>query len=263
MLTQACVPIYSACNVPRETSELAYFLAMLGTALVVWGIQQAGIGRERIRAEGGSLVVAVGVIISTLGFLAINLLPLISSTLADIGFSLGVVGAALLAFGLAKSIGGRIGLSTNPGHDSLYQPVHRPSFETSAIVVIISILVASAVLLGSVSYHPLCACTLVSPSVSREALTLDSSTLNSSTNMTLNLRNASTVTIALVGYYVGDQTGQQYSNANWSGPTIMPNSLIPTVITIDGSSFVFQTGNVYTVTMITSRNNQFIFTVAT
>jgi len=33
------------------------------------------------------------------------------------------------------------------------------------------------------------------------------------------------------------------------------------VIVIDGTSFTFQSGNFYTLSMLTSRNNEFIFTV--
>jgi len=255
------VPTYSACAFPRETSELVYFLAMLGTALVVMGIQQAGIGKRRIRAEGGALIIAVGVVFSTLGFLFANLLPLVSITSAEFGFSLAAIGTALFSFGLVKLSGGQINLSTN---HSPYQPAQWHPNDTSAIIAITSIVVVSVLLIGLLSYQSgLCACGLVLPPGGTEGLSLESHTLNSSTNMTLNLRNTGTVATSLMIYYVRDQAGHQYSNTNWSGPTIVPNAVTRTTITIDGSSFVFQTGNSYTAIIITSRNNQFTFTVAT
>ena len=262
VLSRACGPVYSVCDFPREISEAAYFLAMLGTALVVKGVQQAGIGRNKIRAEGGGLVVAAGAIISTIGFMTANILPLVSLNSAEIGFSLGAVGTALVAFGLVKLDGGRIGASTNPGPESIDQHIHRPSSQTAAIVGIVSILVLSTLILGLYfDQSGLCACGLVLPPGGREALNLGSSSFNSSTNVTLTIRDTGTIPVTLIAYYVRDQAGQQYGNSSWSGPTINPNIAITTIITIDGSSFVFQAGNSYTVFLRTSRNNQFVFTI--
>ena len=108
-LTQTCeyyfqgsISIFSTglvCTMPRGLAEAAYFLASAGGALVVIGVWQAGIGRKRIRAEGAWLVIAVGLVVSTLVFVASNILPQVSITSAEIGYFLGVVGAALLVGG--------------------------------------------------------------------------------------------------------------------------------------------------------------------
>jgi hypothetical protein len=89
-------------------------------------------------------------------------------------------------------------------------------------------------------------------------------------NVTLYLRNAGTCNIALRSYYVKDAGGNQYALVSWSGPTIAPNSVIATAIligsacpscTLVGTAFSFQSGYSYTIVIVTSRNNQFRFTV--
>jgi hypothetical protein len=92
-------------------------------------------------------------------------------------------------------------------------------------------------------------------------LTLDSHQFNSPTNLTLNISNNGAITVALIAYYVKDSSGAQYANSDWPGPTISPAVAISINILIDGTVFTFQRGNSYTVSIVTSRSNQFSFTV--
>ena len=83
----------------------------------------------------------------------------------------------------------------------------------------------------------------VGPCPGREALNLDSSQLNSSTNMTLNIRNSGAMSIMLVAYTVKDSVGNQYTKMNWTGPSWNPNQVVTVNIVIDGSSFTLYPKN--------------------
>ncbi len=94
----------------------------------------------------------------------------------------------------------------------------------------------------------------------------------SSTNATLYLRNFGSATTSLVAYYVTDTYGDQYSLTTWNGPTLSPNQLgIATILigagcsrcVLSGSAFTFAPSSSYTITLVTSYNNQFYFTVTT
>ncbi len=85
-------------------------------------------------------------------------------------------------------------------------------------------------------------------------LNLDSYHFNTPANLTLNIRNNGALTTALIAYYVKDTSGAQYANSNWPGPTIPPAAVTSINILIDGTAFTFQTGNSYTVSILTSRN---------
>jgi len=112
--------------------------------------------------------------------------------------------------------------------------------------------------------------TVQAPPIVRESMSLDSYSFNSSTSATLFLRNTGTSNITLVPYYVKDTSGNQYSRTGWSVPSILPSIAAPTIFTIgasyssctlSGSAFTFQAGHSYTIIVVTSRNNQFTFTV--
>ena len=137
------------------------------------------------------------------------------------------------------------------------------------IVVVASVMVYawSTGLLGTL---------LVQPNVGKEALTMDTyafpTTTPPNSNVTLTLRNAGTVAVTFASYYVKNATGTTYTQSGWtSGPTIQPNTPGLTQVGITAgcgvcgsfstSSFTFVSGNSYTVTLVTSRNNQFTFTV--
>ena len=135
------------------------------------------------------------------------------------------------------------------------------------IVVVASVMVYawSTGLLGTL---------LVQPNVGKEALTMDTyafptPTTPPNSNVTLTLRNAGTVAITFSSYYVKNATGTTFTQSAWtSGPTIQPNApgTIQIGLNIAGgsystSTFYFVPGNSYTVTLVTSRNNQFTFSV--
>jgi len=113
---------------------------------------------------------------------------------------------------------------------------------------------------------------LITPSTGKEALNIENSAFASNnTQVTLYLRNTGSASISLITYYVKDNAGNQVSRTAWTGPSIAPNGLATTSIGIGGScpsgcstqgaTFTFSSGNSYTVTVVTSRNNQFVFTV--
>ena len=133
------------------------------------------------------------------------------------------------------------------------------------IVVVASVMVYawSTGLLGTL---------LVQPNVGKEALTMDTFAFPNNNNVTLTLRNAGTVAVTFSSYYVKNATGTTYIQSGWTwGPTIQPNApgLANIGITagcvgcgsFSTSSFTFVSGNSYTVTLVTSRNNQFNFNV--
>jgi len=104
----------------------------------------------------------------------------------------------------------------------------------------------------------------------QEALNLDSSSFASGTNLTLYLRNTGGVSVQFISYYVQDASGNQYAQLSYSGPTIVPNQVVPVSVTIgsscsgctlSGTPFTFTAGYSYTITLVTSRSNQFTFTV--
>ena len=112
------------------------------------------------------------------------------------------------------------------------------------------------------------------PPSGREILTIENQGFDSSNvKMTLFLRNTGSNPTTLVSYYVQDQNGNQYSRTSWSVPPDPPATLVNgtgVFVLINsacsscahtGSQFQFQTGNSYTITLITQRNNQFSFTI--
>jgi len=131
------------------------------------------------------------------------------------------------------------------------------------IVVVASVMVYawSTGLLGAL---------LVTPTAGKEAMNIENSAFTNSTLATLYLRNTGSASITLITYYVTDNANNQYSKTNWAGPSgITPNTLAITTINIGAqcgctpaaNSFTFVSGNSYTVTVVTSRNNQFVFTL--
>ena len=114
---------------------------------------------------------------------------------------------------------------------------------------------------------------LVTPQTGKEALNMDTYSFPLTTQVAINIRNAGTAAITLVTYYVKDNGGNTYSLTAWTGGSISVNAVQATNIdigatcgscTYSGTAGAFPTfvaGNSYTVTVVTSRNNQFVFTV--
>jgi hypothetical protein len=126
--------------------------------------------------------------------------------------------------------------------------------------------------------------------VGTEAMTMESWQVNSPTNVSLSLRNTGTVGVTLASYYVKDSYGNQWTRFIWQTdsccpgvgpnhpPIIAPNALGVVFITIGngasgsggqcgssctltGSNFTYTTGYTYTLSVVTSRNNQLTFTI--
>jgi uncharacterized membrane protein len=107
-------------------------------------------------------------------------------------------------------------------------------------------------------------------STGKESLNIESYAFISNTNVTLYIRNTGTATTTMAAYYVKDSSGNTYENLAWSGPVISVNQVGATVIligsscpncTLVGTPFTFMAGYSYTITIVTSRNNQFLFTI--
>jgi hypothetical protein len=107
----------------------------------------------------------------------------------------------------------------------------------------------------------------------REALNLESSSFANNTNVILYLRNTGTASLSLTSYYVKDSSGNQWALTSWTGPSINVNALGIATIAIgascsscvysgsSGAFTQFTAGYSYTITVVTARNNQFVFTV--
>lgn len=109
-------------------------------------------------------------------------------------------------------------------------------------------------------------------SCGREALNLENYSFTNNTMAVLYIRNSGSTTVSLATYYVKDASGDEYSNTAWIGPTISVNALAQANFdintagnhcgcTLSGTAFTFVAGNSYTITIVTARNNQFIFTI--
>ncbi len=109
------------------------------------------------------------------------------------------------------------------------------------------------------------------PPTGREILTIENQGFdNTNTNMTLYIRNTGSTPTTLASYYITDQNNNQYAQTNWPNNPINPTTLTKVYLLINtacpscghtGNSFTFQTGNSYTITLVTQRNNQFSFTI--
>jgi hypothetical protein len=106
---------------------------------------------------------------------------------------------------------------------------------------------------------------------SQENIIVEAYAFNSGTNVTLDLRNVSTAPVSLVSYNVTDSSGDTYFAATWNGPNITANGIgigniligssCGSACRLTGSSFTFTASYTYTVTIVTSHNNQFPFSV--
>jgi len=112
--------------------------------------------------------------------------------------------------------------------------------------------------------------------VPKESLNVESFSFNTNNmNLTLSVRNTGSVAIAFASYYVKDSNGNQYARLSW--PTdnagkypaaVNPNGLVSVNIAIStacgssctGATYQFSSGYSYTVTLVTTRNNQFSWT---
>jgi hypothetical protein len=134
------------------------------------------------------------------------------------------------------------------------------------IVVVMSVIIYtwSTGIFGSI---------LPAPANGKEILVFENAAFNpANNNVTLYLRNTGTTIATLTGYYVQDLNGNECAKTTgWTKGPYSPTQLaqvplaIPsppsTYCTWTGSPFTFQQGNTYTITVLTSHNNQFVFTI--
>ena len=135
------------------------------------------------------------------------------------------------------------------------------------IVVVASVMVYawSTGLLGTL---------LVTPTAGKEALNAESTSWNANNlNVSLSIRNTGSVATSFTTYYITDATGNTWTNAAYAyGPSIQPNQVATLNLGIytqcggctapAGNAFQsFVAGNSYTVKVVTSRSNPFVFTV--
>lgn len=92
-------------------------------------------------------------------------------------------------------------------------------------------------------------------------MVMESYKVNSPTNVTLTLMNTGPMVIQLVSYTVSTPNSAHFANTNWTGPVINPSQNVNATILIDGKTFTFQSVPTCTITVVTSRNNPFTFTV--
>jgi FlaG/FlaF family flagellin (archaellin) len=115
---------------------------------------------------------------------------------------------------------------------------------------------------------------LVRPTTGQESLNYvtNSGAFSNSTSLTAYINNLGTANATLATYYVKDPNGNsyQYNYNTGAGPTIAPNGNIPitfkigascSTCTLSGTAYTFTSGYSYTVLMVTTRNNQFTFSV--
>jgi hypothetical protein len=146
-----------------------------------------------------------------------------------------------------------------------------------AALLMVVIVVVAAVMVYAWATGLLSALLVQNP-VPKESLNVESFAFASNNlNITLSVRNTGSVAIAFASYYVKDSNGNQYARLNW--PTdaagkypasVNPNGLVSVNIAIGtacgssctggGSFTAFQSGFSYTVTLVTTRNNQFSWT---
>jgi flagellin-like protein len=142
-----------------------------------------------------------------------------------------------------------------------------------AALLMVVIVVVAAVMVYAWSTGLLSSLLVQNP-VPKESLNYDSFNYQS-TNVTIFIRNSGSAAVTLQTYYVKDNSGNQYTSpSTFSGGPIAPNAVNATVIKIStqcstcaysngapASGFTFVGGNSYTITVVTSRNNQFTWSL--
>jgi len=156
----------------------------------------------------------------------------------------------------------------------LYRHYNRKGLDTIlATLLLVVIVVVMTVIVYSWSQGVFGAI-LPAPPTGREILTIETQGFDTSNmKLTLYLRNTGSTPTTLASYYVQDQNGNQYARTSWTVPAASPASIVNgtgvflpintacSSCTHTGSAFTFQSGNSYTITLITQRNNQFSFTI--
>jgi uncharacterized membrane protein len=183
------------------------------------------------------------------------------------GFGGTVTLSATVPFGFIGVMGGQNPIALTPGamsHTSLQVSATPSTLLGKYNITIIGVS-------GSVSHSCIVTVNVVDPVP--ESLTLSGSSLTLPTSLTLSLRNNGTAPITLQSYTVTDITGDQWILANWTGPTILPDTTSAALIFIGTSCATctyrgifglfqeFIPGHIYTITITTKLHNQFTFNI--
>ena len=137
--------------------------------------------------------------------------------------------------------------------------------------VILSVIAVGAIVwaTGALNTPPTSPSTPAKGATYTENIASNSTAFQNSTQVAVDLLNSGNGTATLTSYYVTDSSGSQYALANWSGPSIPPNSVTTAIFSIGsscsqctlyGSAFTFSSGY-YTVRIVTGRGNTFTFGV--
>jgi flagellin-like protein len=125
---------------------------------------------------------------------------------------------------------------------------------------------------------------LVNPNnkVGNESLNMDSYSYNNATSVAMYIRDSGSAAVSLQSYYIKDSSGNQWQNTAFTAGPINPNSVLQVNLGIpsstssttgsgcagnciysgtSGAFTSFQSGYSYTVIVVTTRNNQFTFTI--
>jgi ABC-type glycerol-3-phosphate transport system permease component len=114
------------------------------------------------------------------------------------------------------------------------------------------------------------------PNTQKEALSLELANFQpANKTVSLYMRNTGSAPITLISYYVKDAGGNQYARTGWANqqpvaPTAFGNltlfinsacNAFTPPCTLTGTAFTFQSGNAYTIVVLSSRGSQFTFSV--
>ena len=129
---------------------------------------------------------------------------------------------------------------------------------------------------GSRTHSTVIGLTVVDPIIPPpviESLNLSGYQFINGTSLSLILQNTGNSSVTIQSYVVRDSSGDTWSLSNFAGPVIIPSGFGTAIILIGancpgcvyggipGLFFQFAVGQSYTVTVTTTRNNQFPFTV--
>jgi hypothetical protein len=183
------------------------------------------------------------------------------------GFDGSVILSATVPFGFLGVMGGQNPVALAPG--SVTNASLQVSTTLSTLLGKYNITITGSS--GSVSHSCILTVNVVDPVP--ELLSLSTFSLTSPTSMTMTLLDNGNTPITLQSYSVTDLSGDAWTLASWTGPTISPSSIGLAAILIGsscnnciytGTPFLFQqfvTGHTYMIIVTTKLSSQFTFMV--
>jgi hypothetical protein len=183
------------------------------------------------------------------------------------GFNGSVALSATVPFGFLGVMGGQNPVKLTPGATNNTSLLVSTTTSTVLGKYNITIIGSS----GTISHSCILTVNVVDPSP--ESLTLIGVANKLPTSLTLSLRNNGNTPMTLQSYSVTDISGDMWTLANWTGPTISPGSTGSAVILIGSSCNTctykgvidlfqqFVATHTYLITITTKLNSQFTFTV--